>query len=794
MLLAQMSDAQMRELEAKLPAPATTSVDFRSQVLPILETSCLRCHGPERPKSRFRLDARDPALEGGSNGIDIVPGQSARSPLIYYVARLVEDMEMPPEGKDDPLTPEQVSILRAWIDQGANWPATNANKIVFSITPALQGFTVKGNERLFREHTGIKDGWNGGAQSFYLDQQLGPDGRFTLEGRVLPNPEEYKLRLEARRRDLGFVRFGFEQYREFYSDIGGYHPALDPPAYRLDRDLGLDIGRAWVDFGLTLPDWPRLTLGYEFQYRDGAKSILQWGDVGAISPDVNPFATDARKIFPAAKDIDEKVHVLKFDVAHEVNGLGLENNFRAEWYDNHTRRETTGFLDLTGGGLNKNFQVREDHEHFQASDSFRLEKQVVDWLYFSGGYFFSRLDGEFSLDANPVFPTGDFFSYDRYYSAQSVILEQDTHLFNANAQLGPWGGLTVYSGVQSEWTSQHGFGDVRLDEGFPESVFGPGSIGAVPAYLDSNLDRAVLEEHFGARYTAIPFTVLFAEGRFAQESVGQTESRSGAGVEFLRDTDASSDLREGRVGFTLSPWTRVSLTTHFKHRSKNSDYDHLVDRDEIRGPDGYSAFIMGRDSRVHEFSSKLSVRPAGNLKVGITYQLVSGDYETTTLGIPEGFPGATPGGTVFAANYDAHIYGANVAYSPWHRLHLAGTFSFRQTRTGTGHDFSPVIVDYEGEVFSGIASATFILNRDTDLAASYTYSRADYGQNNEDSGLPLGIVYDWHIVSAGISRKLRKNISTNLQYQFYQYDQENTGGFDTYTAHGVLASLTMVIE
>src|SRR6266496_6205571 len=104
---------------ATLPAAAKATTDFDRDVKPIFESVCFRCHGPEKPKSRFRLDNREAALKGGENNKDdIVPGDSAKSKLIHYVARLVEDMEMPPPGKGEPLKPEHVGVLRAWIDQG----------------------------------------------------------------------------------------------------------------------------------------------------------------------------------------------------------------------------------------------------------------------------------------------------------------------------------------------------------------------------------------------------------------------------------------------------------------------------------------------------------------------------------------------------------------------------------------------------------------------------------------------------------------------------------------------------
>jgi hypothetical protein len=62
-------------------------------------------------------------IKGGESGdAAIIPGKSAESLLIHYVADLVEDMEMPPTDKRDKypaLKKEQIALLRAWIDQGA---------------------------------------------------------------------------------------------------------------------------------------------------------------------------------------------------------------------------------------------------------------------------------------------------------------------------------------------------------------------------------------------------------------------------------------------------------------------------------------------------------------------------------------------------------------------------------------------------------------------------------------------------------------------------------------------------
>jgi mono/diheme cytochrome c family protein len=107
--------------KTKLPPPASRAVDFAKDIRPLFESKCHACHGPDKQKGQLRLDRKADALKGGdSHAPDIVPGKSADSPLIHFVAGLVPDMQMPPKG--EPLTSGQISLLRAWIDQGAQWP------------------------------------------------------------------------------------------------------------------------------------------------------------------------------------------------------------------------------------------------------------------------------------------------------------------------------------------------------------------------------------------------------------------------------------------------------------------------------------------------------------------------------------------------------------------------------------------------------------------------------------------------------------------------------------------------
>jgi mono/diheme cytochrome c family protein len=117
-VLALLASARAEDL----PPAASRKVGFEADVRPILAASCYRCHGPKAAKGGLVLDRKAEALRGGDEGQVIVPGKSGASRLVRYVSGLDDDHVMPPENGGKRLSPDQVGVLRAWIDQGAKWP------------------------------------------------------------------------------------------------------------------------------------------------------------------------------------------------------------------------------------------------------------------------------------------------------------------------------------------------------------------------------------------------------------------------------------------------------------------------------------------------------------------------------------------------------------------------------------------------------------------------------------------------------------------------------------------------
>jgi ankyrin repeat protein len=96
----------------------TSKVDFRRDVQPLFKQYCIECHGPSQQMHGLRLDRRGDAMRGGTIKV-IAPGNSAGSRLYLKLIGSRYGPQMPPTG---PLSPEEIDVFKAWIDQGAEWP------------------------------------------------------------------------------------------------------------------------------------------------------------------------------------------------------------------------------------------------------------------------------------------------------------------------------------------------------------------------------------------------------------------------------------------------------------------------------------------------------------------------------------------------------------------------------------------------------------------------------------------------------------------------------------------------
>ncbi|NQV23527.1 MAG: DUF1553 domain-containing protein [Rhodopirellula sp.] len=118
-------------LAARIAAVASESkhgeqgdVDYYKEVRPLLEKRCSSCHQGGKASGGLRIDDHESMLKGGeSEEPAVVPGKIDESTLIDRITSTDESVVMPPKG--DPLSNDEIALLKRWIAGGAAWPQFN---------------------------------------------------------------------------------------------------------------------------------------------------------------------------------------------------------------------------------------------------------------------------------------------------------------------------------------------------------------------------------------------------------------------------------------------------------------------------------------------------------------------------------------------------------------------------------------------------------------------------------------------------------------------------------------------
>ena len=95
-------------------------IDFNTQIRPILNNKCITCHGGVKQSGGFSLLFPEEALRPNESGKPaIVPGHPGKSEMIKRITHEDPELRMPLE--KDPLSEEEIRLITAWIEQGAEW-------------------------------------------------------------------------------------------------------------------------------------------------------------------------------------------------------------------------------------------------------------------------------------------------------------------------------------------------------------------------------------------------------------------------------------------------------------------------------------------------------------------------------------------------------------------------------------------------------------------------------------------------------------------------------------------------
>src|SRR5437879_3789899 len=110
-------------------------LSYEKDVEPILVNKCQFCHTGTIKEAQLDMATYETLMKGGKRGQPIVPGKSSESLLIQAAGKTQKPF-MPPKN-EEPLTPEELALLKLWIDQGAKPPLTRRErpKVILAALP-----------------------------------------------------------------------------------------------------------------------------------------------------------------------------------------------------------------------------------------------------------------------------------------------------------------------------------------------------------------------------------------------------------------------------------------------------------------------------------------------------------------------------------------------------------------------------------------------------------------------------------------------------------------------------------
>jgi hypothetical protein len=688
----------------------------------------------------------------------------------------------------------------------------------------IGGVSVRGDEAQFKQEHRMSGDIFGGIQDLHLEQSVGKKGQLTVDGHAIFDNRDYDVKVDLTYPGIGYIRGGYTEFRSWYDGNGGFFPVngqfFSPP----HPEMALDRGEAWVELGLRMPKLPEITLHYSHLFRDGRKDSTIWGDTTLTGVAVNP----TRKIAPAFRDINETRDIFSVDILQNFGktdiGLGMRYE-HSEVNDRLQLERNAGQLPpvVAAPGAQRFITDNGRNQLDAFNGHVTTETRFSDSLWFTSAYSYSTLDSDISgtriigagYDSMIGDPILTLQSNDHGVLNLSGVAQVQEHVINFNLLWMPAKKLTLLTAfryTREDKDSASSFLDSNTAANTaPFTATNPagGFHRITPVLRSGDTGEAFnnFAETLELRYTGVDHWVFYARGDWEEENGNVKEHIVAAGPVDQGSMNKDTDLlmQKYTAGLNWYPMANLNVSGQYYHKS--SDYDNHFISELATAPvvgSERNQRLLHQELDSDDVNFRVTWRPKLPPKLGTIAFVTRYDYVHGTIDGQWGISPANPPGVGLTgityieqrtAEITNHVITESVTWNPCARLYLQGNASYVLNKTDTPADFnlipntSPTVLDFKNDYWTASGSAGFALNDKTDLRAEYSYYRADNYENNSLVALPYGMGATEHTVSASVSRQIAKNVRLKVQYSYFHYTDETSGGHNNYEAHAVFSSL-----
>lgn len=639
-----------------------------------------------------------------------------------------------------------------------------------SFTPEMRYAAVDGDMDSFQAHHWLNSGMDGGLREFTAtSDDIGDEYTLYSEGRLLPANGEYYFETEIEKEDASYLHLDYHQFRKYYESEGGVYHRFDAPYANIDsgRDLFLDIGKLGIEYGLTPEDKPKVAFIYEFEFKKGAKSRLTWYDVtqGAV----------VRKIAPSWQEIDEDVHV--FEIKASDNFHGTNWKFEQFWEHAESRnlRNETAYSNTTTASDRKIREQIQQPESEVIATTFELDRWLIkDKLFGTAAYRYGQVEVKEIEDIFEMNANRDFVNFANAESVRGAVgtgqLQTHTGVLSGHWVVNK--DLSTTLKFKGEDVNRDGSSDHPMDRATP----------APDQVIDQN-DFSTIEddayrfgEGFSIRYTGIPRLALYNELEFEQIRNNLLEDRASgsSGEVFSRQTITRSYRGGNAVGFNYYPNEIITLTGQYRHHQDNVDYDDQRETDPA-GTGAKSAFVDRFFSKTDEFSWRVKWALLDWLKPVFRYRFQLKEhtvgYEANPLDLD--------------SESVSNIYTVDVPLQLTPQLSMGASFTAQDAwvRTPAAESTTLTYPEWNSDVNSVVFTTDYAVCSAATVHGLFQYQVADNYNDFTDIAMAYGADFEEYHAEVGVEWKVRKDLTVEPKYGYYQYRSGDNTSDTNYDAH-----------
>lgn len=698
------------------------------------------------------------------------------------------------------------------------------------ITPTMGGLIINGSKAQFQQANPTTGPVNGGIQDMHYQLDLSNNTILKIDGHALFDNNDYKAQIELNKQDLGYFKVGYTGYSTYYNGNGGYIPGTStfnqtglgsvtstgsanrtlPNGLMVNpgNEYSLYRSSLWAELGLRKEGLPEITFRYEHNIRNGQEDSTSWGSA-FLNQTSDASTVVSRKIAPSFWNINETRDIFNLNAKQLIGKPDAYGNTEVNanlHYELNRQDDQLNYSNLLGGTNLANTSARSywNTQTQQLSlDNYSGNISTItrfgEKLWVTTGYSYSASTSDLGgSDVSGPSPQGPFI-----YKGPGNAIYSATGSASAPGYLNLGGGSRVgqniamlnlmwmpFDGLTITPSGRYELNDTASSASYVGTTTKSPGYNSLPSYAYSGVFLNDFAQALEIKYTKLKNWVIYGSVNLDQQfenrnywSPANSATSFSPGVLNL-NANNSYITQKLMGGANWYPLANLSAGAQFYWQNQNISQNVAAD-DPIKG----NQRLLNQQWNTQDANFRLSWTPFATVSLVSKYDLQRSVINSQWAGDPLSGQYVAPSGP--SSTYNAQSITESATWTPADRLFLQGNLAYILSQLSSPNFNSPGVTAASNNYWTAGLGAGYQIDNRTEFRTDFTYYFANNYQNIAASGVPYGAGATQYTVSASLKRQITRNLSWSLKYYFDTYQDQLSGGYNSYVAQVIATSLQM---